>query len=70
MRRPPPPHAVIHLPALAPEEALRFMDLLGRVIDGIWRAHGPAIEAWRAAQPTPPRRRPASPPPSDDDAIF
>jgi hypothetical protein len=69
--RPPPRHAVIHLPVLAPAEAVRLIGLLERVIDGIWRAHGPAIEAWRDdAQRAPAAPRPAAPLPADDDALF
>lgn len=69
--RPPPRHAVIHLPVLAPAEAVRLIALLERVIDGIWRAHGPAIEAWRDAQRAPATSRPAAAPlPADDDALF
>lgn len=33
-------HAQAHLPALEPDEALRFVALLQRVIDAVWRAYG------------------------------
>lgn len=67
--RGPPRHAVIHLPALAPDEAVLVMQVLDRVIDAIWRAHGPAIEAQAAARGDGPAR-PASAPLSSDDALF
>lgn len=40
----PPRHAIIHLPVLSPDEAKLVMRVLDRVIDAVWRAHGPAIE--------------------------
>ena len=69
--RPPPRHAVRHVPALAPADAVRFIGTLERVIEDLWRAHGPAIEAWRAASggAAAPRCA-AAPPPADDDALF
>lgn len=33
-------HTQAHFPALDPHEALRFVGLLQRVIDAVWRAHG------------------------------
>lgn len=33
-------HTQAHFPVLEPDEALRFVDLLQRVIDAVWRAHG------------------------------
>jgi hypothetical protein len=64
-----PRHAVIHLPVLAPDEAVLVMRVLDRVIDAIWRAHGPAIEALAAARDDTPAR-PASAPRSSDGEIF
>jgi hypothetical protein len=36
-------HAQVHFPALEPDQALLVVDLLERVIGGIWRAHGDAM---------------------------
>ena len=44
-RRPPPPHAQAHLPALNGNDALLIVNILERVTDAIWRAHGPAMHA-------------------------
>lgn len=44
-RRPPPPHAQAHLPALDGADALLVVNILQRVTDAIWRAHGPAMQA-------------------------
>ena len=41
--RPGRPHAQVHFPALAPDEALRVVELFERAITAIWRAHGAAI---------------------------
>lgn len=43
-RRPPPPHAQAHLPALNGDDALLIVNILGRITDAIWRAHGPAMQ--------------------------
>jgi len=67
--RVPPRHAMIHLPALAPDEAVLVMRVLDRAIDAIWRAHGPAIEAHASMLDDAPAR-PASAPRSSDDPIF
>lgn len=67
--RVPPRHAVIHLPVLAPDEAVLVMRVLNRVIDAIWSAHGPAIEAQAEARNDDPAR-PASTLHSSDDEIF
>ena len=37
------PHPQAHLPPLDPDEALRFVALLQRIIDAVWRAHGLAM---------------------------
>lgn len=63
------PHAQLHLPPLAPDEALVFVNILDRLIAAIWRAHGPAMEAYLDdlhgdRPPAPPA--PPAPPPSDD----
>jgi hypothetical protein len=42
-RKPGRRHAQIHLPALDPDEAVLVVELLERVIRGIWRAHGDAM---------------------------
>jgi hypothetical protein len=47
----PPHHAIIHLPVLAPHEAKLVIRVLGRVLDAVWRAHGPAIEFQVDARP-------------------
>lgn len=65
--RVPPHHAIIHLPVLAPDEAKLVMRVLERVLDAVWRAHGPAIEAHAAACPDP---APAPAPRSSHDEIF
>lgn len=33
-------HAQAHLPPLEGDDALRFVGLLQRIIDAVWRAHG------------------------------
>ena len=42
-RNPGRRHAQIHFPALAPDEALVVVEILERVIHGIWHAHGDAM---------------------------
>lgn len=58
MRRPPPPHAQIHLPPLDTSCALILVDVFERAIAAIWRAHGDAMADLQAARgietPTPP----------------
>ena len=44
-RRRPPPHAQAHLPALDGDDALLIVNVLQRVADAIWRAHGAAMHA-------------------------
>ena len=44
-RRPPPPHANVHLPSLDGHQALIFVNILDRIISAIWRAHGHAMTA-------------------------
>ena len=69
--KPPPRHAVIHLPALTADQALLLVHLLDRIHDAIWRAHGHAMQLRRdelaALRPI---SRTASPPPSPDDELF
>jgi hypothetical protein len=48
MRRPPPPHAQIHLPALDAPCALILVDVFERAITAIWRAHGDAMADLQA----------------------
>ena len=48
MRRPPPPHAQIHLPALDASCALILVDVFERAITAIWRAHGDAMADLQA----------------------
>jgi len=50
MRRPPPPHAQIHLPALDASCALILVDVFERAIAAIWRAHGDAMADLQAAR--------------------
>jgi hypothetical protein len=50
MRRPPPPHAQIHLPPLDTSSALTVVDVLERAIAAIWRAHGDAMADLQAAR--------------------
>jgi hypothetical protein len=72
MRRPPPPHAQIHLPALDASCALILVDVFERAIAAIWRAHGDAmadLQALRGIEtPRPPDAVWTSDPdgPSDD----
>lgn len=44
-RRPSPPHPQAHLPALDGDDALLIVNILQRITDAIWRAHGPAMHA-------------------------
>lgn len=44
-------HPIVHLPALAPDQALEFADLLERIIEALWAAHGYDM-ALRGAQRT------------------
>ncbi len=48
MRRPPPPHAQIHLPPMDASYALTIVDVFERAIAAIWRAHGDAIADLQA----------------------
>lgn len=48
MRRPPPPHAQIHLPALDATCALILVDVFERAIAAVWRAHGDAMSDLQA----------------------
>jgi hypothetical protein len=48
MRRPPPPHPQIHLPALDASCALILVDVFERAIAAIWRAHGDAMADLQA----------------------
>jgi hypothetical protein len=50
MRRPPPPHAQVHLPLLHASEALALADALERVVSAIWRAHGDAMADLQASR--------------------
>jgi hypothetical protein len=50
MRRPPPPHAQIHLPPLDAASALTIVGVFERAIAAIWRAHGDAIADLQAAR--------------------
>lgn len=70
-RRPPPPHAQAHLPALDGEDALLVVNILQRVADAIWRAHGPAMHASleEARCNVPTTVRPASYSSEHDDAL-
>lgn len=66
------PHAQLHLPALSPDEALVFVNVLDRLIAAIWRAHGPAMSArldeLHSAPPAPAST--LQPPVPDDDLLF
>lgn len=33
-------HPIVHLPQLNPDDALHFADLLERIIEALWQAHG------------------------------
>jgi len=48
MRRPPAPHAQIHLPALDASCALILVDVFERAIAAIWRVHGHAMADLQA----------------------
>ena len=48
MRRPPTPHAQIHLPPLDTSCALILVDVFERAIAAIWRAHGDAMADLQA----------------------
>ncbi len=50
MRRPPPPHAQIHLPPLDTPSALTIVDVFERAIAAIWRAHGDAMADLQATR--------------------
>jgi hypothetical protein len=50
MRRPPPPHAQIHLPPFDTSSALTIVDVFERAIAAIWRAHGDAMADLQAAR--------------------
>jgi hypothetical protein len=50
MRRPPPPHAQIHLPPLDTSSALTLVDVFERAIAAVWRAHGDAMADLQAAR--------------------
>lgn len=50
MRRPPPPHAQIHLPPLDTSSALTIVDVFERAIAAIWRAHGDAMADLQSAR--------------------
>lgn len=69
--RAPPRHPVIHLPALTADQALLLVQILDRVHDAIWRAHGHAMQLRRdELAGLPSASPPAAQPPSSDDAIF
>jgi hypothetical protein len=72
MRR---PHAQIHLPPLAPHDALALVNTLERAIAAIWRAHGlqmaDLLTARDMVEPSQPGAgRLANPIPSADDDCF
>ena len=46
-RRPPLPHAQIHLPPLSADFALTLVDILERITEAIWRAHGAKMAELR-----------------------
>jgi hypothetical protein len=46
-RRPPTPHAQIHLPPLSAGYALTLVDILGRITEAIWRAPGDKMSELR-----------------------
>lgn len=50
MRRPPPPHAQIHLPALDVSCALIVVEIFERAISAVWRAHGDAMADLQEAR--------------------
>jgi hypothetical protein len=50
MRRPPLPHAQIHLPPLDAASALTIVDVFERAIAAIWRAHGDAMADLQAVR--------------------
>lgn len=47
-RRPPLPHAQIHLPPMSADLALAVVDVLDRVVEAIWRTHGERMGELRA----------------------
>lgn len=60
-------HPVVHLPPLQPDQALDFADLLERIIEALWAAHGydmalrgtdRALNVAPAEDPRLPRSRP------------
>ncbi len=44
-RKPPPPHPQAHLPALDGHSALLVVNILERISNAIWRAHGHSMQA-------------------------
>jgi hypothetical protein len=48
MRRPPPPHAQIHLPPADAATALVIVNVFERAIAALWRAHGDAMADLQA----------------------
>lgn len=65
--------ARMHLPHLAPDDALLLVSVLQRAIDAIWRAHGnEMVEASIESADTLPRQRTAqlTTPLSDPDIAF
>lgn len=74
MRRPPPPHAQIHLPALDASCALILVDVFERAIAAIWRAHGDVMADLQAARgietPRPPDAVWESDPDGPPDGCF
>jgi hypothetical protein len=48
MRRPPPPHAQVHLPSVDASTALVLVDVFERAIAALWRAHRHAMADLQA----------------------
>jgi hypothetical protein len=67
------PTARLHLPHLAPDDALLVVSVLERAIDAIWRTHGnEMVHAYFESAATAPRRSTAqlTMPLNDSDTAF